>query len=230
MRAGAFIFNGVYSLDYGIMIQHRPQRVGAKRIFNVYKTNNRNGSFSHDQGVYEDTEIKLDCVFLNDNDINSTDAIDQLFDVGDYVDFVPYYDSEFTYKVKPAGPPVFTSSRKMGRAVTFDLTLEVQPMKFLNAGDQVYYFEKEMKFLNPTRYVSSPKITLYGNGTINLTVNDEKFTFNNVKDVVVIDSEKLTCVGGDMVGLDYPFIKGDTTLKTDAIKAEVEPRFVKRAV
>lgn len=230
MRAGAFYLNNKYSFDYGILIQHRPNRVSGERRMNNVLISNQNGQYFHDQGVYDNTELTLDCVFLNDYDFDYINAVDEFFDTGSYVDFTPYYDEEFTYKVLTTSSPVFTHNVGMGRATTFKVTLTVAPMKFYNSGNRVIEFEKEVHLLNPSRYISKPVITLFGSGTLTLKVNDDDFIFNDAIDKVVVDSEKLTCVGAKMVGLDYPVIENDTIITTNAVKACIQPRFIRRAV
>ena len=232
MRPGQFYFNGINSLDYNMVIQHRPDRIGGEHNFTSSSATNRNGLIFRDEKTYNNGTLTLDIVFLNPEKDSYIDEVDELFDVQNYVDFESYYDPDYIYRVKPTKTPSFTNTRKDQRAVTFTLELSVYPFKFLSEGLKTTTYDGLVTLTNPTKYEAKPKITIRGTGDCTLTVNDITFHIFGLNGEYVLDSELLEEHGaGALQGLDFPtFIPGANTIYASTNDFDVLPRYNRRAV
>lgn len=231
MRPGAFFFNGYYSMDYDMVIQHQPKRTPSVRQFISATATNRNGIVFRDRGTYSNSQMGLNIVFLSYPMISRTDDVMTLFDVADYVDFVPFWDDTFAYRVMVPEPPEIEHTRPMGRAFTFDLNLSVYPFKYLLGGRDVIRAAKSASLSNPMPVTAKPYITLFGRGAMSISINGLTYSISGVTDKVIIDSEQLTTVGGQMTGLDYPLLApGVNAIQTTADRMEIIPRYMRRAV
>ena len=229
MEPGSFFFDGVDSRKYGMMIQTRPIRKPPQRRRVEATASNRSGTIYRDLGVYDNSELDLSLVFVTKPDIRTIDEIAALFDTRDYVDFIPYYEPESTYRVMVSETPEFNNLYHFANVWITDVKLSVYPFKYIVGGLEPISGGQELNLINQG-IDTSPQITLVGHGDLRLTVNDIDYHFKNVDSQVTMDSEALTCTG-EMVGLDYPTLEpGVNKLTTDADHIEVIPRYRRRAV
>ena len=85
-------------------------------------------------------------------------------------------------------------------------------------------------YLSLTQSIKSrqPVYKLYGNGTLELKVNEDtenKMVINNVSDFVVVDSERFVCYKGNEIKRckgQFPFFNiGMNRIETNATKIEI---------
>ncbi|GAN36478.1 hypothetical protein [Lacticaseibacillus paracasei] len=231
MKPGQFFFAGRDSLDLGLMIQHRPLRQAASRNFSTVSASNRSGLTYRYRDTFANTKLSLDLVFLQPPSKSQVDDVADLFDVKGYVDFTPYWDEHFTYKVAVELAPEFTNTREMVRAVTSKLDLSVYPYKYIDFGLVSSSFGKSATLTNPFRYPALPVITLQGSGDMTLTINSQVFSFVGVKPGgILIDSDEIsTNQPAAMVGLDYPVLQpGINTISTTGTGMAIKPNYVRK--
>ena len=101
--------------------------------------------------------------------------------------------------------------RLIGRYSKFSVTFTVEPFKY-DVNDSIIKLTKPRKIRYDGTAIGEPNIKIYGNGNIQLTINDETLEIKNVKDFVEIDSKLLLCLNQDktsktrdMIG-DFPLL------------------------
>lgn len=226
MDSGTFDYNGVNSSKFGVLVQKRPDRVTSTHNFYSADPSAADNPSLRDKKTYTKTSIKLMCWFKSPDKIEEynqklTDIVDWL-DLGrDDVSFTPWYDSSHTYKCSLSGGLTFVNFDDRHRAITFDLTLQLDAWKYQNSGLKATSYGTSFTVTNPTKNTALPmSLVLTGAGDVTITINQRVLTVKGVKDKVTIDSINKRHSGGTMVGLDYPYLDpGLNTIKVTAATA-----------
>ncbi|MFT8426408.1 hypothetical protein [Liquorilactobacillus hordei] len=241
MDAGIFILNGISSADYGVHIQNRPDRIGANRGYLTGTPSNRNGTVFTDLGVYDNTTLKLVCLFEATKSGKTIDDLIDWFDSADYMNYTPYYDDQYTYRVLVKTTPTFETVGIVHDVFTFELDLEVYPLKFLNSSLSAQS-GTDLKLTNPYKYIALPRITITGSGTMTLSITgstpapgrdaSQTYTMQNVNGTMVLDSlDPSTDHPTWFTGLDYPYLNpGSNEVKLSGTSAALSiiPRFARK--
>jgi phage-related protein len=233
MEAGEFIFNGKSSLDYGVRVQNRPDRISAKTGMMSATPSNRNGSVFSSLGVLDNVEIVLKC-FYNSNVTDKTiDDISDWLYTDDYANCVLWYDQSYTYKAIINTSITFTTTSTIHDVMEFSITLEVYPLKYLTTGLSPITLSGNTNYTNPTKYEARPFITLTGTGAnVSIIINGRTTTIESVTGDVTIDSEApSTSLPAKYVGLDFPYLDpGMNVISFTASKCVLVPNIVRRVV
>lgn len=208
MKRGEFYINGVSSQKWNMYIQHRPTRIAAVRSFSDATVTNRSGTVFRDQGIYLNSELELELVFLKQLDDSLIDEISDLFNLKEYADFIAYYDDKYTYRVMITEPIEFFNSIDTGKATTAKIKFSVYPFKFLNSTLYPIESRPNLKLFNYTKIEAKPRITLIGSGNLKFSINDKEYNFKNVQNEFWLDSLDLsTSRSGIMQELDFPILE-----------------------
>lgn len=238
MKDGAFYFDGVYSLDYELVIQSRPDRSFPIRRTNTYTVSGRNGTVYQSKDTYDNSTLSLSLVFLSEPDSYRLEQVSEWFNTTDYVEFIPYFDDKHSYRAKVVDKVTVQNKRSFGKAYTMDLTLSIFPMKYVIDALDPVVLTGEQTIFNTSSLRSEPTITLYGSGSLSLTVNGAVYQYVNVVDKLIIDTEARTVYDelgnpapSKALGLDFPFFEeGQNHISTSATSYEVVKKFVRLAV
>lgn len=201
MNSGTFDYNGVNSSKFGVLVQKRPDRVTSTHNFYSADPSAADNPSLRDKKTYTKTSIKLMCWFKSPDTIEEynqklTDIVDWL-DLGrDDVSFTPWYDPSHTYKCSVSGGLTFVNFDDGHRAITFDLTLQLDAWKYLNSG------------MTQGEYVTDQEYTMgYG---IPDTVWQDGYAYLKLPTTIISD--------GEIVPLDsshyFTLIKGTTYTQT----------------
>lgn len=237
---GSFIINNVHSDELNSQIQHRPEIYTPKRKVNFIEVKGRSGAVPFDEESYENTPMTLSLFTKGETEDEVTNKREQIvyaFDSGSYAEFIPYFDSGKIYKAMLSDGPIFSGSGTYKNILPYSLELTIKPFKYYRNQLKVEV-TNGVTLVNPSFYISEPKITLYGSGDSTLTINGKTFVVKNIQEFITIDSEiahsykevngVITPQDSKTYTLDYPlFSKGNNVISwTGSItKVEIEPRW-----
>ena len=239
MKPGSFIIDNIDSSALKSVIQNRPDLETPKRKLNFVSVSGRSGDLPFDEEAYENTNMNLILFTMGQSEeelIYIRSKILHAFDHGSYVNFIPYFDSNKTYRVMLSSGPSFTSSGQNPEASQYALGLTVKPYKMLPK--VLFETTSAITITNNTFYISEPKITINGTGDITLKVNGKPFVLKGIESYIVIDTEIAhsyktvndILLGQDMkvFTLDYPILTpGKNTIEWtgNVTSVIVEPKW-----
>lgn len=240
MDIGDFIINGVSSRDIQAKIQRRPViEIPQRKTIENDEIPFRSGSLLFDDEGYRNTNMSLE-MYIRGNSFEEASTnrnkVVELFQQGQYNEFIPYFDSDKTYYVRLVGGS-FNGERIYGYTQPIQLALSVKPFKRLNESYPIEMMNGD-HLINPTAFESTPKITIEGSGDINLTVGEITMVLRGVSGSIILDSEIMNAYKmvnnrpssqNDKVhSMDFPLLKqGKNTISwTGSVtKLTIEPRW-----
>lgn len=235
MEQGTFIFNGDNSKDkYGVMVQYKPTRTASARNVIVGSPTNRNGSIIRDMGTYPNASLELSCWFKIGQ--SNIDDITDWLNTPDYVDFIPWYDPNFVYRVKVVEEPQMGYVSADNRYVVFTLKFTMLPFKYqASTYKTAQTLTSGSIITNPFKYTAFPifNITSAGAGDVVLTVGGVSYTYKKFSSTLVVDSYIPKVSSPELaVGLDFPTLKpgGNTITWINATNVTMIPRYGRRAL
>lgn len=244
MMDGWFKLGEHWSEEFQMYLTGRPEKRKAQRIFTLDEVPGVNKLVSSDKGYYTNAEQTLECFYISPTldsiqyvEDSITDALDTR---GQYVDFIPYYDPAYVYSVIVINEPTFKGDASYMRGVSFSFDLSIAPFKKRIGGTKIITLTKNMRLYNPEKYPSDPKLKIYGNGNVNIFINNRKTTFLNVENVIEIDSdpdvmEVFKEESGVLINQHQKFVRqnfpildpgfNDISWNGNVTKIELEPRW-----
>lgn len=189
-----FIFNRSYATDFNLLVSEYPSIPSINEEIEEVLIPNRSSSLTIRKNEYRDREIKFKLKMVDIEYFwEEIDAIKVW--LSDIKDNKLYYDREDRYfEVKRVIiGDIFKELKMYGE---FEITFIVKPFLM---GRKISYNFLENNFIvkNSSNFEVNPIITLYGNGNLQLTINDEILTINNVVNQVNIDSDLMICTNAD---------------------------------
>lgn len=225
-------YNNVGSRELDLIIENVPN-IPASNI--IYETISIDGgeNLTKIKG-FEDIPLSFDFWYraTDDEYLMKKAMIDNWLLSAKSKDLFYSADESKTYKVKQIKiSETKTSSRIIRR---FTVTFTCNGLKYMTSGLKAQAINTSGMILNNFgTYEAKPLIKIYGEGNINITINNNSFIVNNVSDYVIIDSEIKECYkdsmnkGRYMAG-DYPvFSIGENiiTWTGSVTKLEITPRW-----
>lgn len=240
MKQGEFIINGTSSKELKSLIQFRPEIQTPKRKVERKSISGASEDYIFDEEAYENTPIDLELFIKgqSEQEINQLkDEISAVFVGGQYIDFVPYWDSDMNYQAEVVESPNYKQNGSHPLEVPYTVGLSVKPFKYKQKIVEVES-TTELTLVNPYKYDSLPIITLYGTGNMDLIVNGKNYVFKDVDDHIVVDSRiesAYKVISGTpnsrnnrMYTMDFPLLKTGTnkiSVTENATKFKVETRW-----
>lgn len=182
-----FIFKGINSLDMGINISSFPQLIKPKRQFQQLQIPGRSGSLYLDNNTYESYSINIGCVIspFNENKKDLQEIMQWLSGTGD---LILSYDRDKIYNAY-----IFDGiaiSDVIYNFPNFMVSFIVEPLKkHINYKNDIIEIIEPTTIYNKGMVASYPIITIYGNGNVSLTVNEQIFNIQNINEFITINSE-----------------------------------------
>jgi len=197
-----FIFNNISSIDMPIMINELPSITKPTRDMNKIVIPGRDGYLTEDLETHQGTIKSCECTIL---DIAEVDQVLSWLDGSGEVIFSNQPDRKYQACIINQIP--FTRFMR-NKWYKFIIIFDCQPFaKMLE--NPLITFTTAGTIYNGGTHKSKPAITVFGNGTIDLIINDSAIHLTNVVDYVTIDSDLLDCYkdavlkNSDMSG-DFP--------------------------
>ncbi|MDM0458196.1 distal tail protein Dit [Clostridium perfringens] len=187
------IFNGKNSLeDIGVGVQAYPPISLGNENYLEYKLDSRSGSIIVNQGNYDDIKIPFDLALVRFRDFYQ--SLDEVEDwLSNIVDKKLFYErTDRCYKVKKVLKEDIKRQAYYGEG-EFKVTFLCEP--FLNDPEPI---ELEINTQGEIFYAgnrnSLPITKVYGNGRIELRVNDNSIELKNVENYIELNSLLLKAI------------------------------------
>ncbi len=211
----AFNFNGVSSADLKLVVQKLPPRPVPKQRVTSYTVPGRSGSLHTTDGSYDSVVLTVECVVTDSSKIPEICVTYQGSGRLTHDGILGYYYIATVLNISD----IARMSSKWG---VFQIQFECQPFLYHDAGDVPVSFAFDANgnllngggsFINPGTVSALPKITVFGTGTIKMTLNGLSYTFADVAGSITVDSDNLTVytgaaiVNSKMTGSGFPYYK-----------------------
>jgi phage-related protein len=112
---------------------------------------------------------------------------------------------------------------------SFTVQMEIDPFQYQDTVP--IYATKAFELYNPVTANAEPTITLYGNGQLEILIDNRRLKLLNVKDSITLDTEMQTAETGtesketDMIG-DFPYFElRANTISFTADRIKIEPNW-----
>lgn len=242
-KRGQFLINGKYSEEFNAFIRNRPISTSASRVVEL-REREGGDSIVIDKAYHKNTSKKIECYYKAPSleDVQEyEDRITAWLDMGNYSDFVVYYDPHYIYQAIVTEAPEFKGTRKTGNIVPFEFTVSLRPFKENRSGRDSKVRTVPFALINTEKYASKPLIKLTGSGDASFFINDKEFKLKQLDRELIIDSkieESYRALDGalehqDLVTafLDFPeLVPGRNDFRwTSNIKTfEITPRWCRK--
>lgn len=230
-----FIFDGVSTLDYGMLINGSGVFESPEPDLEYVQIPGRNGNLIYDNNRFENIDVSYSPVFA----VRDFRARAKAFQAW-LLSHRGYYRLEDSYQ-----PDYFrmASVREaievqdiawVNNAGALSVTFDCKPQLYLKSGETVTTLTASGSVTNPTAYTALPLLNVYGTGTltvgsVSIVIESHSYTY------AVIDCETQDCYYGAnnlnpkiTIGDYFPtFPSGSTTITLgDGItKVEITPRW-----
>lgn len=187
------MFNGKKSSYYGLLVSEYPTIPCVNEEFEEVPMERRNGNLLIKKGTYKNRELSIRFKMLDGEFFWSRfkKAEAWLSNITDNRLLYDRKDKCFIVKRVIFGD----ISKELRLYGEFEVTFIVKPFLQDISPFSKTWLENEYIIANQGDFETLPEIKLYGNGNIQLTVNDDTFTIKNVEEEVTINSELMLCYG-----------------------------------
>lgn len=174
--------------DYGILIAKRPTIPSPKRRVSYVSIPGRDSNIKFDEETYEDITILVECTLKSKEDLAY--KIDEikgwLFNSGES-NLIFNFQSNKRYIAQVVNAIDF---KPVYRAIgVFPIVFNCKPFKY-EVNNQVIEVNKTESIINNIGTLdSSPIITVYGSGNIELLINDALIKLKGINNSIIINSD-----------------------------------------
>lgn len=198
---------------HGLMITALPPIKQPKKRILETNIDGRDGSIITELG-YESYDFQVGIGLFGKYNI---DEVIGYFSGGGYLIKSDEPDKQYICQIIEA-----VDYEKLIRFRTANITFRVQPFKYAVDNVKTYSIsttDSTVAVRNYGNYASKPKITLYGNGNVDLYINGVRTTALTVNGSITIDSKEQECTRGgelanrSMSGYFPEFKKGKNTIQ-----------------
>lgn len=216
--------------DFGIKIKTRPSIPLAERRVTYTEIMGRSGSLTYDDNTYKDITIAVECYLVDKELINSIYDIKAWLS-GGVGELIFSFDDERKYIAQVVNKIDIVQSFKI--LGSFTIIFNCQPFGYAIDNSIATLSASQGIINNIGTKESNPTIKIYGNGTIDLTINSETIHLTNVVDYITIDSDLMDCYkdtvlfNNNMSG-DFPTLQvGTNTISWvgTVTKVEITPNW-----
>lgn len=199
LKEGELYFNGDRSLSLNLFLENYPSIPITNEEYEEIQVEGRSGNLIINKGNYPDKKIPFTFTILSPRiDIDFEKIYEWLTEIED--NRLIFGRDDRCYKVKKV---IFGDIQKEFRTIgEFDVTFLCEP--FTQDLDKIVHEITTSGFkINYTGNAPGDTlIKIYGNGTIQLTINGETMQINNVVDFVEVDSDLLQVRNQDKTSKD----------------------------
>lgn len=182
-----FIINNECSLDHGVVVKELPSITIPKKRVEEVTVLGRDGTLTVSDETYEPT-TKICKVYYNGE--NPDELITFLQD--GKVIFSNFQDRFYNMQIVSEIPidEIFKNN-EYGNWYEFNITFRCQPFGYSIDNEEVIITQKDTSIYNYASKESDPIITVFGDGDINLLIDEQQVTLKGVEGYITIDSTKL---------------------------------------
>ena len=167
----SFEFDGINSLDYGLMITEEAAFNAPKRVYEMISIPGRNGDLALDEGRYENIPVTYSAGMVGRNESAFAEKIaalkNAILSVKGYKRLTDTYNpDEFRLGIYKSGLEVDSIYKLKGGK--FSIQFDCKPQRFLVSGETAQTFTASGSITNPTNFDSSPLLEVVGTGTVKI--------------------------------------------------------------
>ena len=228
-----FTFDSQQSTTYGVYISGSGVFNSPTRNYDELTIPGRDGALLGYQKELENVDLVYPAFIYSDFKNKVASLKEMLLSRTGYKKLTDTYNpDEFRMAYFPGGLDVDpTQSLDAG---SFDIKFRCKPQRFLTSGESETTFTAAGTISNPTAFSSSPRIRVYGYGT--LTVNSDNITVASGNTYVDIDSDIMDCYTGlsnangkvTFSSNDFPVLKpgsNSISFSGNITKVVIKPRW-----
>lgn len=214
-------YNGKSSKDFNIFATGAGASTSPARKYDTVEIAGRNGSIYRDKKSYSNVSVAYKCVILGDmEDFERFRAF-----MNSQIGYNRLEDSERPYEYRMAVAEPINPNVQGDDAVTFELSFDCMPQRFLKDGEKTFHIVESGSLIN-NYYESKPMLRAYADGSI--TINDATLTLTNVDGYVDIDCELMDAYKGNInmnsnVSGTFPTLKNGLNTITGTV--DIIPRW-----
>lgn len=188
---GEIMYNGRSSKTIGLEVETPPNYRTPRRSYEKLHIPGRNGDLLIDSGSWENVtrtyEVSLAATYSREYYQVMNSLAEWLLSSNTYARLEDTYEPDY-YRMAVYLNEIDISNifNQAGKAT---LGFDCKPQRFLKLGDYPITLTSRATLANPTRFPSSPIITVYGSGSGTLVVGDYTVTISSIGTQIVIDSE-----------------------------------------
>lgn len=186
-----FVFKNISSLDMGIIVNTLPPITKAARDISKISIPGRDGYLTQDFETYSSTVKPVECTIL---DISMVDQVIAWLSGSGEVIFSNQADRKYQANIINQIP----FNKIIRKWYKFIVNFDCQPFALM-LDNPVITLTSPGIIYGAGTYKSKPVITVYGTGTIELTVNNIVIHLTNVSEYVTIDSGLMDAYKGTLL-------------------------------
>ena len=223
-----FLFNGVNSLDMGVVVTSMPSVYKPAFGVKTMKIPGRDGALHIEDGGLSNYTKTVECAVVNRRNIDQISCSHKAS--ADPKNTKEHYK---IYLVRVDNQISIGQMLKVFQR--FQVNFDAYPLKYsVNREDQKLTITKPAKLYNPGTYYSQPLLTVYGQGTATLEVNQQSYGLTGLNGCLTIDSYSMEVYQGKenknhcFTGVDFPLFQigeNDIRFTSQISKIEIDPRW-----
>jgi len=223
-----FIWNGVKSLDMGVVMSKAPSIYKPERRANEIEIPGRNGVLHDDENTYSNYTKEAECHVMDRSQI---DKVCSWLDGYGEVIFSSEPDKIYKAYIKNQIP----FNNILLNINDFLIQFDVFPFKYsVNSRSDFLALTAPTAIHNKGTVYSQPTITVYGTGDITLTINNAEYGLVGVDSSITIEREMMEVYKGSInannqySAMDFPrFEVGQNNISWagNVTKVEIEPKW-----
>lgn len=187
-----FIYNGIDSRMMDIIVTAMPPTVRAAKRLESITVPGRDGSLHETDGAYDNYTKTIECAIKDRKKLDDIAA--WLTGSGEII-----FSSEPDKVYRVTISNTISIAQMMRTFQKFQVSFDTYPFKYsVNRFDEALELEKPAVILGKGTVYSQPVITVYGSGTVTLTINGADYPLSNVDGYVTINSEIEECYKGNL--------------------------------
>ncbi|EGT4138009.1 phage tail domain-containing protein [Clostridium perfringens] len=191
-----FIFKGISSEEMGLIIEKNCDITKPNRKYLEFKVEGRDGLLTKDLGTYECTTKEF-LVHLIKEDMPSLDyLLDWLDGEGELISST-LHNRHYIARVDNEIPLEQIIENGLYK---FPIRFKCQPFSYRNKNDVIQITEQGTAISNSCTRPAKPCLTVFGNGTINLSITSDRgvyqITLKDVVDSITINTDTMQCYKG----------------------------------
>ena len=187
-----FIYNGIDSRMMDIIVTAMPPTIRAAQRVESVTVPGRDGSLHETDGSYDNYTKTMECAIKNREKLDDIAA--WLTGSGEII-----FSSEPDKVYRVTISNTISIAQMMRTFQKFQVSFDTYPFQYsVNRFDEALELEKSAVILGKGTVYSQPVITVYGSGTVTLTINGADYPLSNVDGYVTINSEIEECYKGNL--------------------------------
>lgn len=162
-----FVYDGVSSLDYGILVAENAVYASPCRVYEKVSVDGRNGDLLFDKNRFSNIEAIFRCVIIDEYKWNMVGMKNFFLSRRGYARLEDTSNPE-EYRLACVSVGVDPSTVPRENAGTFELHFDCKPQRYLKSGEYVHTYTDNATIINPSNMDALPLIRVYGTGVISI--------------------------------------------------------------